>query len=159
MGSAPISFMSYNALKRKMIDTSKSAIACVILIFAFAVNAANAQEPLSLTYLTEPIQIDGLSDEPGWQRIKPLPVIMYKPIYRGEPTERTEIRIAYDTDYFYCSARCYDTDTSGIRVNSLYRDRSSKDDKFGIITTCASFPTIQTTYTSFSSKLIVAKKD
>ena len=133
MRSAPICFISYNALKRKMVNTSKSAIACVILIFAFSVNATNAQEPLPLTYLTEPIQIDGLSDESGWQEIEPLPLIMYKPIYKGEPTERTEIRIAYDTDYFYCSARCYDTDTSGIRVNSLYRDRSSKDDKFGII--------------------------
>ena len=116
-----------------MIYPLKSAIACVILILAFSVNATNAQEPLSLTYLTEPIQIDGLSDEPGWQRIEPLPVIMYKPTYQGEPTERTEIRIAYDKDYLYCSARCYDTDPSEIRVNSLYRDRSSKDDKFGII--------------------------
>ena len=116
-----------------MIALSKSTIACVILILAFSVNVTNAQEPLSLTYLTEPIQIDGLSDEPGWQRIEPLPMIMYKPIYQGEPTERTEIRIAYDKDYLYCSARCYDMDPSGIRVNSLYRDRSSKDDKFGII--------------------------
>ena len=116
-----------------MIDTSKSAIACVILILAFSTNVTNAQEPLSLTYLTETIRIDGLSDEPGWQRIEPLPMIMYKPTYQGEPTESTEIRIAYDKDYLYCSARCYDTDPSGIRVNSLYRDRSSKDDKFGII--------------------------
>ena len=77
--------------------------------------------------------MDGASDEPGWQKIEPLPMTMYKPTYKGEPTERTEIRVAYDKDYFYCSARCYDTDPSGIRVNSLYRDRSSKDDKFGII--------------------------
>lgn len=125
--------MSLNTLKGKMIDRSKSTIAYVILILAFSVNVANAQEPLPLTYLTEAIQIDGLSNEPGWQKIEPLPMIMYKPTYKGEPTERTEIRIAYDKDYLYCSARCYDTDPSGIRVNSLYRDRSSKDDKFGII--------------------------
>ena len=116
-----------------MIDLSKPIVAYMILISVFSVNAVNAQEPLSLTYLTAPIQIDGLSNEPGWQRIEPLPMIMYKPIYKGEPTERTEIRIAYDKDYLYCSARCYDMDPSGIRVNSLYRDRSSKDDKFGII--------------------------
>ena len=116
-----------------MVDLSKPILAYVILIFTAAVNAANAQEPLPLTRFTESIQIDGLSNEPGWQRIEPLPMIMYKPIYKGEPTERTEVRIAYDKDYLYCSARCYDTDPSGIRVNSLYRDRSSKDDKFGII--------------------------
>ena len=116
-----------------MIDLSKPIVAYVILTLAFSVRTANAQEPLPLTYLTEAIQIDGLSDEPGWQKIEPLPMIMYKPTYKGKPTESTEIRIAYDKDYLYCSARCYDTDPSGIRVNSLYRDRSSKDDKFGII--------------------------
>ncbi len=112
---------------------SKSAIVGVILILFVSANIINAQEPIRLTRLTESIQIDGFSDEPGWQKIEPLPMTMNRPTYKGEPTERTEIRIAYDQDYFYCSARCYDTDPSGIRVNSLYRDRSSKDDKFGII--------------------------
>ena len=74
-------------------------------MLAFSVNASNAQEPLQLTYLPESIQIDGLSNEPGWQRIEPLPMIMYKPTYKGEPTEKTEIRVAYDTDYLYCSAQ------------------------------------------------------
>ena len=116
-----------------MIDLPKPTVACIILILVFSVRVANAQEPLHLTRLAESIRIDGASDEPGWQKIEPLPMTMYKPTYKGEPTERTEIRIAYDEDYFYCSARCYDTDPSGVRVNSLYRDRSSKDDKFGII--------------------------
>ena len=116
-----------------MINLSISIPVCLILILALSVNAANVQEPLQLTYLTESIQIDGLSNEPQWQRIQPLPLIMYKPTYKGEPTEKTEIRIAYDKDYLYCSACCYDANPSGIRVNSLYRDRLSKDDKFGII--------------------------
>ena len=116
-----------------MINLLKSTKVCLILILVFSTNATNAQAPLQLTYLTEPIQIDGLSNEPGWQRIEPLPMVMYKPTYKGEPTEKTEIRVAYDKDYLYCSARCYDTNPSRIRVNSLYRDRSSKDDKFGII--------------------------
>lgn len=114
-----------------MICLSRPVI--IYLIFLFSANTLNAQEPIRLTRLTESIQIDGLSDEPGWQKIEPLPMTMNRPTYKGEPTEKTEIRIAYDQDYFYCSARCYDTDPSGIRVNSLYRDRSSKDDKFGII--------------------------
>lgn len=116
-----------------MINLLKSTKVCLILILVFSTNATNAQAPLQLTYLTEPIQIDGLSNEPGWQQIEPLPMVMYKPTYKGEPTEKTEIRVAYDKDYLYCSARCYDTNPSRIRVNSLYRDRSSKDDKFGII--------------------------
>ena len=117
-----------------MIDLPKSTvIAYALLTFTFFLSTANAQVPLRLTRFTESPQIDGLSDEPEWQRIEPLPMVMYKPTYRGEPTEKTEIRVAYDKDYLYCSARCYDTNPSRIRVNSLYRDRSSKDDKFGII--------------------------
>ena len=114
-------------------DLSKPTLACIILILTFSVRVANAQEPLQLTRLTESIQIDGVIDEPGWQKIEPLPMTMNRPTYKGEPTEKTEIRVAYDQDYFYYSARCYDSDPSGIRVNSLYRDRSSKDDKCGII--------------------------
>ena len=116
-----------------MINLSKFIHVYLILIFVFSVNAASAQKPLQLTHLTESIQIDGFSNEPGWQRIQPLPMVMYKPTYKGEPTEKTEIRVAYDKNYLYCSARCYDANSAQIRVNSLYRDRSNKDDKFGII--------------------------
>ena len=122
-----------NALAGKMALLSKPIIAYVVLIFFFSVITVNAQVPLSLTRLNEAIKIDGLSDDPGWQDIPPLPLTMYKPTYRGKPTEKTEIRIAYDKNYLYCSARCYDTNSAEIRVNSLYRDRSSEDDKFGII--------------------------
>ncbi len=130
--SAPSS-ARFDVLEGKMTCLSWVIIPYVILFFFFSINTINAQVPLSLTRLTEAIEIDGLSDEPGWQNIPPLHLTMYKPTYRGEPTERTEIRIAYDSDYFYCSARCYDTNSSEIRVNSLYRDRSSGDDKFGIV--------------------------
>ena len=58
---------------------------------------------------------------------------MYQPTFEGEPTERTEIRIAYDDEYLYASGRFYDTDPSGVRSNSLYRDRYSGDDTFALV--------------------------
>lgn len=64
----------------------------------------SAQEPIQLTRLMESIQIDGIRDEPEWQKIEPLPMTMNRPTYPGEPTEKTEIRLAYDKDYLYCSA-------------------------------------------------------
>lgn len=131
--AAAPSSINFDVLKKKITRLTQIIIPFVVLIFFFSVNAINAQTPLSLTRITEAIKIDGLSDEPAWQKIAPLPLTMYKPAYQGEPTERTEIRIAYDKDYLYCSARCYDATPSDIRVNSLYRDRSSEDDKFGII--------------------------
>jgi len=92
-----------------------------------------AQEIMSLPRLTETIQIDGRIDEPAWQTIDHLPLTMYQPTFQGKATEKSEIKVAYDQDYLYCSARFYDSDPSQIRTNSLYRDRYSGDDVFGII--------------------------
>jgi hypothetical protein len=129
--SAP-SCVNFDVLKKKITCLSRVIILYAVLLL-FSVSTINAQTPLPLTRITEAIEIDGLSDEPEWQNIPPLHLTMYKPTFQGEPTERTEIRIAYDNDYLYCSARCYDASPSDIRVNSLYRDRSSEDDRFGII--------------------------
>ena len=88
--------------------------------------------PLVLTRLEGPVVIDGMPNESAWQRIPTLPLTMYAPVYRGTPTQRTEIRVAYDDEFFYAAGWFYDTDPSGIRVNSLYRDRWNGDDAFAI---------------------------
>jgi hypothetical protein len=57
---------------------------------------------------------------------------MYTPVFRGTPTQRTEIRVAYDDQFFYAAGWFYDTEPSRIRVNSLYRDRWNGDDAFAL---------------------------
>ena len=109
-----------------------------IIISLFLIILANqqilsGQEIMTLPHLKEKIIIDGRIDEPAWQEIAPLPLTMYEPTFQGAISERSEIRIAYDENYLYCSARFYDSDASGIRANSLYRDRYSGDDVFGVI--------------------------
>lgn len=79
------------------------------------------------------MELDGRSDETAWQEVPPLPVVMYWPEFRGEMTERTEIRIAYDDDYLWASGRFYDSDPEGVRGNSLYRDRWDGDDAFDLV--------------------------
>jgi hypothetical protein len=100
------------------------------------VSAARAQSsittPLVLTRLQGAVNIDGMPDEPAWQTIPTLPLTMYTPVFRGTATQRSEIRVAYDDDYFYAAGWFYDTDPSGIRVNSLYRDRWNGDDAFAM---------------------------
>ncbi len=95
--------------------------------------AAQDQSALPLTQLRGPVELDGRSDEPAWADVMPLPLSMYSPIFGGEPTERTEIRVAYDRTHLYVAGRMYDSDPSGIRANSLYRDRYSGDDTFAIL--------------------------
>lgn len=81
----------------------------------------------------EGILFDGHVDEPAWERIPPVPLVQYEPNAGAQPTEKTEIRFAYDDEYFYGSIRAYDRDPSGIRGNSLYRDRLAGSDHFEIL--------------------------
>jgi len=88
---------------------------------------------LSIQKITTPIVLDGFPDEPAWLQIDPLPLTMYQPVYRGEMTEYSEIKVAYDDKYFYLSGKLYDSDPDNIIANTMYRDRYSGDDTFAII--------------------------
>ena len=79
------------------------------------------------------IIFDGVVDEAAWDAIPPLTMVQYEPNAGALPTERTEIRLAYDDTYFYGSIRAFDTDPNGIRATSLYRDKISGSDHFEIL--------------------------
>jgi hypothetical protein len=112
----------------------KSSLLLLGLAFVVLARAAAAQDkkPLALQRLSAPIALDGMPDEVAWQQVAPLPLTMYAPVYQGTPTQRTEIRVAYDDENFYAAGWFYDSDPNGIRVNSLYRDRWNGDDAFAI---------------------------
>ena len=118
-----------------MCRTVKVLLLVVVGVTAGSVRAQELATPeiLTISRLDEAIQLDGLSTETAWEAIAPLPVTMYQPHFQGAPTERTEIRIAYDDEHLYASGRFYDAEPSGIRRNSLYRDRYSGDDTFALV--------------------------
>jgi hypothetical protein len=74
-----------------------------------------------------------LSDEQAWEAVEPWLPTQYEPDNGAPPTEHTEFLVAYDDDYIYFALRGYDQDSSGIRSNTLYRDRLSGDDHFEIL--------------------------
>jgi hypothetical protein len=90
-------------------------------------------EPIVLSRLSGPIRLDGVVDEPAWDEIAPLEMMMYAPIWGGEPTQRTEVRIGYDDTHLYMSGRLYEEDPSQIRLNTFYRDAFSGDDLLSIM--------------------------
>ncbi len=57
--------------------------------------------------LTGPITLDGHVDEPAWDVVAPLSLVTHWPTFGAAPSERTEIRVAYDDGYIYVSCRCY----------------------------------------------------
>jgi hypothetical protein len=103
-----------------------------LALTVLAVAPAAAQEPLPLQRLSGPIVIDGVPDEVAWREVAPLPLTLHLPVFGGTPTQRTEIRVAYDDENLYAAGWFYDTDPSAIRINSLYRDRWNGDDAFAI---------------------------
>ncbi len=107
---------------------SPGGIVAAILLATVVPGHAFAQAgPTALTRLDRAIRFDGRVDDEAWDAVEPLPLTLYTPVYRGRPSEATEIRLAYDDDYLYAAGRFFDSDVDGIRVNSLYRDRWSGD--------------------------------
>src|SRR5688500_569027 len=93
---------------------------------------AAGQAPLELQRLSGPIVLDGAPNEPAWQAVAPLPLTLHLPVFRGEPTQRTEIRVAYDDENLYVAGWFYDSGSGGVQVNSLYRDRWNGDDALAV---------------------------
>jgi hypothetical protein len=79
-------------------------------------------DQLVLHRINGPVTLDGLSNEPAWKGIEPFPVVMHMPNFGAEPSERTEILIAYDDDFLYVAGRLYDREPSKIQANSKERD-------------------------------------
>jgi hypothetical protein len=88
---------------------------------------------MPLTRLSGPIVLDGISDEPAWGAVPVLPLIVYQPTFGEAPTQRTEIRVAYDDDFLYVAGRMYDTIPEQIRTFSLNRDGAFSDDLMAIV--------------------------
>jgi hypothetical protein len=105
----------------------------LISLFIFVHHSfAQSGEPLVIKRIDK-VVFDGIPDEDGWETIEPVPMIQYEPNAGAQPTQKTEIRFAYDNTYFYGSMRAYDTDLKGIRNNSLYRDRLAGSDHFELL--------------------------
>ncbi|MCY4205811.1 MAG: DUF5916 domain-containing protein [Bacteroidetes bacterium] len=105
----------------------------IIPLQTWAQSLETDSTPLILPRLAGPIQIDGFMNEPAWAEIDSLPVVMYSPIFMGEMSEKTVIRVAYDDQHLYMGGMLYDSNPDEIRANSMYRDRYSGDDTIALI--------------------------
>lgn len=111
-----------------------------LLIHALAVLAlipdsigAQQPDPIPIARLTGTIDLDGRVSEAAWLTIAPLPLVTYLPIAGKAPSDSTEIRLAYDQEFLYASARCFVSDRRSIRATSLQRDRLGADDRFRLM--------------------------
>jgi hypothetical protein len=87
---------------------------------------------MEIRRLSGPIDFDGRPDDPAWLAIDPLPLVQYWPTPGPQMSQATEIRVAYDDQYFYAVGRFHDV-PGGVRANSFGRDQWDGDDSFDII--------------------------
>jgi Domain of unknown function (DUF5916)/Carbohydrate family 9 binding domain-like len=92
-----------------------------------------AQDVMTLTRMTGPIELDGIIDEAAWDSLPALSMTVYTPTFGAPLSEATDIRVGFDDRYLYVGGRLYDSDPKGIRANTFYRDQYSGDDVLGIV--------------------------
>ena len=111
----------------------------VALCTAFSgVQAQEAQEPIGRTITAEAlldgetIVLDGILDESAWKRAKPgTDFIQQDPTHGGTPTERTEVRFAFDRDNLYMGVYNFDSEPDKMLGNTMKRDEYLRaDDRF-----------------------------
>jgi len=80
----------------------------------------------------ERIVLDGVLDEAVWARAVPATDFrQQEPVEGAPPSERTEIRVAYDANNLYIGAELFDSDPAGIKGFQRQRDAGlGSDDRF-----------------------------
>jgi hypothetical protein len=83
--------------------------------------------------LRHPVTVDGVLSEPIWQGGDPFTALVQRdPVEGAAPSQRTEVRIAYDDDAIYVGARLYDTAPDSIVALLARRDASIASDRFAL---------------------------
>lgn len=95
---------------------------------------SRAQNDLEVPYLDTPPVIDGMLDDPVWEKAKKTTDFTQLQPKEGEPmTEETAAYIGYDSRALYVAFRAKDSEPQKIRAHLTPRDQISGDDWVGII--------------------------
>ena len=90
---------------------------------------------MNASLLNGEITIDGHIDEPSWMLADSISdFYQSQPIPGARATERTVVRVLYDSEFLYISAILYDSEPEKIIIESLEEDFESQDnDAFAIM--------------------------
>ncbi len=113
------------------------AIAAMILVSAAVETAAaaepNAHPPVQAIRLSAPVTVDGVLSEAVWHQGPGITdFTMSDPVEGATPTERTEVRFAFDDDAIYIGARMYDSHPDSILGRLARRDNAPPSDELAV---------------------------
>ena len=105
-----------------------------VLLFVGTQMKVNAQELTTIERLPAPVEFDGRPFELAWDGLDNFPLKMNRPNFGNEPSEISEVMLAYDNEFLWVGARLYMRDVKKIFVNSKKRDAELFGfDSFGIL--------------------------
>jgi hypothetical protein len=116
-------------------------VGLLLVLLAVSPLRAGQQDPLNAEKRTvraermrpeEQIVLDGVLDEPVWTRaVSAGEFVQQDPVLGARPTERTEVRFAFNRDHLYMGVICYDSEPDKLQGNTSKRDEFlGADDRF-----------------------------
>jgi uncharacterized protein DUF5916/cellulose/xylan binding protein with CBM9 domain len=113
------------------------AILAILLLSSAAPSAAWADSlsttcpPVRAARLAERVALDGVLSEAVWQNGNAVTDFKQRDPNEGTmPSQKTEVRVAYDDDAIYVGARCFDAHPESLLVRLSRRDVSVPADRF-----------------------------
>ena len=100
-----------------------------------SVLGAASSQSLQILHAQDPIQVDGVLDEPAWQQAAVIADFTQQDPAVGEPaTERTEVRVILSGSTLYIGVICFDSQPDGIIGRERRRDNNlANDDRFEVV--------------------------
>ncbi|HNP49258.1 MAG TPA: DUF5916 domain-containing protein [Bacteroidia bacterium] len=95
-----------------------------LLLWSFLAFGNDTTKVSVASRITEAPKIDGVLNEPCWANISAVSdFIMNRPLEGGTPTQKTEVKIAYDNKAIYVAAMLFDT-----HPDSILHELGNRDD-------------------------------
>ena len=106
----------------------------LILLAAAQENRGEKYKVSALRVENASLKLDGILDEPEWQKAEAITEFTQRNPYYGRPaTEKNLVRILYDDDNLYVGAVCFHKDINDLVAHKLAHRDVAWDDLFSVV--------------------------
>lgn len=104
------------------------------LLFALCTLLSQADEGIPVSKISEDFVFDGIVGESEWSDIEAIELTVQTPVYHGEASQKSVIKLGYDENYIYLSGALYDSEPEKILANNKLRDGGDESTEwFGLV--------------------------
>lgn len=114
-------------LLRECGSGARGILCAILLLFIFSFRAAKGEnnpsaKKIEAVRLTEKVSIDGILSENVWKRAGFTELYQQEPQQGENPSQRSEVWVAYDDEAIYYAAKYYDSNPDSILARLVRRD-------------------------------------